>query len=161
MAPMTTSDENARAQAEPTPPPLEFVFEVEAAIGETLLLGKSKRGERRLIPITGGTVSGPRLQGEVLPGGADWQLVRPDGDTELEARYPIRASDGALIQVCNRCLVHVPAGAQGRGQVYVRTAPEFDAPVDGPHAWLNHAMFVGTLQLAGPGRVRIRVFRVG
>jgi hypothetical protein len=158
---MTAGDSNAPEQGDPTPPPLEFVFEVVAAIGQLLQLGKSKHGERRLIPITGGTVEGPRLSGEVLPGGADWQLVRADGDVELEARYPIRASDGAVIQVCNRCLVHVPAGAKGRENIYVRTVPEFDAPLDGPHAWLNHAIFIGTLQLAGPGRVHIRVFRVG
>jgi hypothetical protein len=97
----------------------------------------------------------------VLPGGADWQLVRADGDIELDARYPVRASDGAVIQIRNRCLVHIPAGTRDPGQIYVRTVPEFDAPSDGPHAWLNHSIFIGTLALGGKGRVRIRVFRVG
>jgi Protein of unknown function (DUF3237) len=158
---MTTADGESRATAEPAPPPLEFVFEANVDIGETSRMGKGRYGERRLIPITGGALEGPRLQGTVLPGGADWQLVRADGDIELDARYPVRASDGALIQVRNRCLVHIPPGTRDPARTYVRTVPEFDAPTDGPHAWLNHSIFIGTLARAGKGRVRIRVFRVG
>jgi hypothetical protein len=156
-----TGDDDARVKPEPAPPPLEFVFEANVAIAETLVMGKGKYGERRVIPITGGTIEGPRLQGEVLPGGADWQLVRADGDIELEARYPVRASDGALIQVCNRCLMHVPPGTTDPRQIYSRSAPVFEAPSDGPHAWLNHSIFIGTLWMTRQGRVRIRVFRVG
>ena len=56
-----------------------------------------------MVPITGGTFEGPRLKGKVLPG-ADWQIVRPDGVLELEARYALETDDGALISMVNRCL---------------------------------------------------------
>jgi hypothetical protein len=142
------------------PPGVEFVFEIRASIAETLIVGKSKYGERRVVPITGGTVGGERLSGEVLPGGADIQLVRADGDIELDASYLLRASDGALIYVCNRALVHIPKGIKDRREVYVRTVPSFEAASDGPHAWLNHGVFVGGFQLAAKDQVVIRVHRV-
>src|SRR5262245_65775957 len=104
-------------------PALEFVFEVRAAIAATLELGQSKHGERKIVPITGGAVAGPRLSAEILPGGFDAQLVRPDGDIELDARYVLRASDGALIYVVNRALVHIPNDAQSLDYGYVRTEP--------------------------------------
>jgi hypothetical protein len=138
----------------------EFVLEAKVAIGETLVIGKSKYGDRRVVPITGGTFEGPRVRGEVIPGGADWQLFRADGDIEVEARYTLRASDGALIHIRNRGLVHIPQGTTDLGKIYVRTVPEFEAASDGPHAWLNHGIFLGTLRLAGGG-VEIRVYHVG
>ena len=157
---MATADRSVATGTDPVPA-LEFVFEAKVAIGETLIIAKSKYGERRVVPITGGTFEGPRMQGEVLPGGADWQLVRADGDMELDALYVLRVSDGALIYVRNRALVHIPKGTADMSQIYVRTAPEFEAASDGPHAWLNHGVFVGKLALANPGQVTIRFHRVG
>ena len=61
----------------------EFMWDAKVKITGMINVGESKRGVRRVIPITGGTFSGPKIKGEVLPGGEDWQLVRPDGDTEL------------------------------------------------------------------------------
>ena len=104
-----------------------------------------------LVPITGGSFAGPKLKGVVLPGGADWQLERPDGVLEIDALYSIKADDGAVIIVHNRGII---AGD------YVRTSPQFEAP-KGPHDWLNRSIFVGTLSGARqPGAVVIRVFRV-
>jgi len=136
-------------------PRCELAFEARVSIGELLQIGSSAYGLRQLIPITGGEVSGPLLQGEVVPGGADWQLVRPDGVLELDARYTIRASDGALIHVRNRGIWHALGGKS-----YVRTVPRFEAPLDGPHAALNQSMFLGTVALGGRGAVRVTVFRV-
>jgi hypothetical protein len=95
------------------------------------------------------------LQGEVLPGGADWQVVRPDGVLQLEARYTICAEDGTLIQVVNRGLRHGPAEVLERifrGEVvspdeyYFRSVAEFEAPAGGPHEWLNKRVFVGAAE---------------
>ena len=83
---MTASEQGAGVSAEPAGPGLEFVFEGRVSIAERLSVGKSKHGERIVVPITGGTVRGPRLEAEVLPVGADFQHVRPDGGMELEAR---------------------------------------------------------------------------
>ena len=92
---------------------LEHVFTVQVAVAPPLVIGESSRGMRRIIPILGGQVEGPRLRGEVLPGGADWQYVRPDGVLQLTARYTLRADDGALIQVVNRGLRHGPPRGDG------------------------------------------------
>jgi len=113
-------------------------------IADTLVLGKSKHGVRRIVPITGGTFEGPNIRGEVVPGGEDWQLVRPDGDTELYARYLLKTHDGHLIQVINRVLIHVPAAGQG-GKPYIRSVIDLEAPSDSPYDYLNHAVFLGTL----------------
>jgi hypothetical protein len=134
-------------------PGMQFAFEVRALIAAAVVVGQSAYGLRRLIPITGGSFSGPRMKGEVVPGGGDYQLVRPDGVTTVEARYTLKTNDGALIYVNNRGLI-----ASGAA---VRTAPEFEAPV-GPHDWLNKALFVGTLDgsQAAQGYVVLRFFQV-
>jgi len=122
----------------------EHVWDARVTIGEMLRVGASKRGERRVIPITGGTFKGPKIEGEVLPLGEDWQLVRPDGDTELYARYLLKTNDGHLIQVINRVLMHMPSGA-GKGQPYVRSVLDLEAPAGSPYEYLNHGIFLGTL----------------
>jgi len=126
----------------------EHVFDARVAIGELLNIGKSKHGERRLIPITGGTFKGPNIEGIVVPGGADWQLTRPDGDTELNARYTLKTNDGFLIQVINRVLLHPPKNKDD--SVYTRSVIDFEAPTDSPYDWLNHAIFLGTLTVPQP-----------
>lgn len=132
-------------------PGLEFVFCARVAVAPPLVVGESSRGLRRIVPILGGSCEGPRLNGEVLPGGADWQYVRPDGVSSLEARYTIRADSGALIQVINRALRHGPPAVMDRllrgepvapEEYYFRTVAEFEAPL-GLHDWLNKGIFVG------------------
>jgi hypothetical protein len=122
----------------------EHVFDANVTIGGLLNFGKSKYGERRIIPITGGKFKGPNIEGEVLPGGADWQLTRPDGDVELYARYTLKTNDGALIQVQNRVLMHMSKDGK---PPYTRSVIDFEAPSDSKHAWLNHAIFLGTLSM--------------
>lgn len=145
----------AAADAVDAVPPLktEFVYEAVVAIGTPVEIGETPEGKRRSIPITGGTFKGPRIQGKVLPGGADLQKDRPDGVTEVDARYSMRCDDGTVILVRN-------VGVIAAGGSYMRTAPRFEVP-KGPHDWLNRAQFVGSV--AGgpkPGTVTIRVFRV-
>jgi hypothetical protein len=123
----------------------QHVFDANVTIAEMLNFGKSKYGERRIIPITGGTFKGPNIEGVVLPGGADWQLVRPDGDVELYARYTLKTSDGALIQVQNRVLMHI--AKDSKTGPYIRSVIDFEAPSAGSYDWLNHAIFLGTLTM--------------
>lgn len=151
----------------PQPPTLEFVFQAEVGVAPRFSLGHVHGGERRVIPITGGTVTGPRLNGRVLPGGADWQLVQPDGLIDLTARYTIEAEDGTLIGVVNRGLRHGPPdlmASLATGEpynptlIYFRTTPVFEAPF-GPHGWLARHIFVATGQ-RDPAGVLIRFFVV-
>lgn len=139
------------------PPRTEFVYEAVVDIAPLVPLGDSPLGERRMVPITGGSFQGPRIRGKVLPGGADRQLVRKDGVRQLDALYEMQAEDGAILTVRNRVLIDDPAG----GPRYAFSTLEITAP-EGPHAWLNRAVYVGTLNSLRPGReaVLVRVFKL-
>ncbi|MBN2635553.1 MAG: DUF3237 family protein [Prolixibacteraceae bacterium] len=141
----------------------EHMWDAKVKIGNMIMVGESKHGTRRVIPITGGTFEGPKIKGEVLPGGEDWQLVRPDGDTELNARYLLKTDDGVVIQVINKVLMHTPKPGEG-GEPYVRSVVDLEAPVDSKYDYLNHAIFIGTLNMSmTPGEepaVVIGVYKV-
>lgn len=148
-------------------PRLDFVGAVEAEVAAPVVVGAGAIGERRIVPILGGRVSGPRLEGEILPGGADFQLIRPDGVAEIEARYTLRLSDGALVYVVNRGLRHAAPEDMARllrgepvppERVYFRTAPAFET-ASPAHAWLQRGLFVGFGERR-PASVLVRVFAV-
>lgn len=140
------------------PPRTEFVYEAVVDIAPTVPLGDSPLGERRIVPITGGTFEGPNIRGKVLPGGADRQLVRKDGVRRLDALYEMQTDDGAVITVRNQVLV---APGAGGAPDYRFSTLEITAP-EGPHAWLNRLVFVGTLTSLRPAResVLVRVFKL-
>ena len=146
----------AAAQQAPT---LEFVFEEIVTLGEVSMPGETARGERIIIPITGGSFEGPDIKGVVVPGGWDWQLRRADGCTEVEAYYFLHTDDEVLINVVNRGVI---CTGEGGAMQPVRTHPVFEAP-RGKYEWLSRNAFVGTLELAPPENgpaVRIRFYRV-
>jgi hypothetical protein len=146
-------DAAATAPAADPTPGVEFAYEAIVTLEAGTPVGDTPWGARNRIPITGGTFEGPNIKGVVLPSGMDWQLVRADGFLEVYADYMMQADDGALIHVIN-------TGVLGQG--YSRTTPRFEAP-NGPHEWLNQAVFVGTLGLAqgmDVPAVRIRVWKV-
>ncbi|GAA1793639.1 DUF3237 domain-containing protein [Agromyces lapidis] len=147
-------------------PELEFVFELRVAVGPEQHVGRGPGEELGFTPITGGTVSGPALDGEVVAGGGDWWVYRGD-TTQLDARYLLRASDGAVIDVMNRGYHRADEALARRleagepvteQELYYRTAPVFqtDAPA---HRWLAEHQFIG-LARPEPGHVCIRVFVV-
>ncbi|MCR5877400.1 DUF3237 family protein [Phenylobacterium sp. J367] len=141
------------------PPGLRFAFEEIVTLGAEIPVGLTARGRRNIIPITGGTFSGPGLSGTVVPGGWDWQLWRADGCLELRADYMLRTDDGAIINVVNTgTACPGPDGRLGP----IRTQPVFEPPL-GPYAWLGQAAFVGYLEETRVGQtraVRIRFYRV-
>ena len=148
-------------------PELKFVVEVEAKVGAPMALGQTPIGRRRVIPIESGIVRGPRLNGIVLPGGADWQIIRADGVAQIEARYTLRADDGTVISVVNSGLRHGPPEIMQRliageevdpASYYFRTTPVFEV-ASGAHDWLSRSVFVG-VGMRHPRDVRIRVFAV-
>jgi hypothetical protein len=144
-------------------PTTELALELYVAIAPRVEVGESDHGTRQFIPITGGRFSGDGIRGEVMAGGADWQLRRPDGVVEVNALYSIRTDDGVVIVVDNRGIIVPPTPAAAGGtpnQGYVRTSPRFHAP-QGKYDWLNKTVFVGTITPApGGGAVIIRAFRV-
>ncbi|HWU03609.1 MAG TPA: DUF3237 domain-containing protein [Novosphingobium sp.] len=167
MAGMMLAGEGAQAAAatqagDADMPRLELALEIIAEIADTIDMGTGPLGERRIVPITGGSFAGAGLLGQglrgvVMPGGADRQLIRSDGVKQLSALYELRAQDGAVITVLNKVLVEsLPGGGR-----YAFSTPEITAP-KGPHDWLNHAVFVGTLTSLRPARqaVKLRFYRV-
>ncbi|MET7246456.1 DUF3237 domain-containing protein [Methylobacterium sp. EM32] len=149
-------------------PTLEHVFDARIAVAIPYEVGATSAGARRVIAITGGTVSGPALSGRVLPGGADYQTIAADGLTQLHARYVIEAGDGARIYVENTGLRFGPPEALERlrrgepvdpGLIYFRTAPRFETAAPSL-AWMQTSLFLATGARA-PDHVALSVFRVG
>ena len=140
--------------SEPAAPTLEYVATVQIPLeSPALTSGRSPVGRRNLIAFSSGTVSGPKLSGRVLPGGADVQLVREDGIIEIDAKYLIETDAGDKVFVHNRGLVRVrPEG------LYFRTTPTFETE-SLQLQWLMQSAFVGT-GAPLPRGVELRWFRV-
>ena len=132
-------------------PSLEFFCDLTVDLDPILEMGGGRAGARRIIPIVGGTVSGPHFSGKVLNLGADWQTIFDSGLAELDTRYAIETDDGATIEVINYGFRHGPpevmaAVARGEdvpaGQYYMRTPARLETG-DEKYAWLNKLLFVG------------------
>ena len=150
-----------------TPPALRHVADLAIGVAVPVEIGETGTGIRRVIDILGGTVSGPRLAGRVRPGGADFQVIRPNGLTELHARYVVELDDGAVVYVENTGLRFGPPAALERlrrgepvdpALIYFRTAPRFETAAPA-YAWLMQHLFVAT-GARRPGSVEIAVFQV-
>ena len=133
-------------------PALEFMFRAEVTLAPIRDLGHTPMGHRRIVDITGGTVTGPRLAARVLPGGADWQLIRADGVAYLDARYTLETAEGSLIYVRNRGYRHAPPAVLERlmrgedidpSLYYMRTTPWFET-ADSRYDWMNRTICVGS-----------------
>jgi Protein of unknown function (DUF3237) len=131
---------------------LQPLFRAEITLAAPQELGETPQGRRRIIGITGGRFAGERLSGRVLAGGADWQVIRPDGVADLDARYTLETSDGALIYVRNRGYRHGSPETMRRlaagepvdpSLYYMRTTPRFETG-DARYAWLNRIVCVAT-----------------
>lgn len=131
---------------------LRSLLRAEITLAPPQELGDSPLGRRRIIGITGGRFSGERLSGRVLPGGADWQVIRSDGVADLDARYTLETNDGALIYVRNRGYRHGPKEVLERlsaghpvdpALYYMRTTPLFETG-DARYGWLNRTICVAS-----------------
>jgi hypothetical protein len=151
-------------------PKLEFVYECDATLSDALPFGQTLEGTRRVIPITGGRVTGPQIRGQLVGGGFDWNLSRSDGASMVDASYYLRTDDGVIIRITNRGVGGPPAAAAGRraggagaaAEAFLMfTTPSFETPI-GKYDWLTRSTFVGTLGVRANtrGAVLIRVFRV-
>lgn len=149
-------------------PRLEFAFEARVNVDKPIVVGPSSLGLRRIVPITGGTVAGPKLNGRVVPGGADWQFVRADGAIVVEAKYTLESNDGVMLMVTNKGLRHGPPDVIAKltrgesvpgSQYYFRTAAEFEAPTGSRYEWMNRALFVGVAEREANAAI-VRFFQV-
>ncbi len=124
------------------------IFTIRCELANILDLGPTPLGHRRVVTILGGPVTGVRLNGRVLPGGADWQIVTPDGCIDLHARYTIESDAGALIQVDSKGMRHGPPEVLARlaagedvdpSLYYFRTAMRFETAHPSTD-WMNRIL---------------------
>lgn len=124
---------------------------LEVEPGPVRNLGMGRVGQRRIIPIAGGRVSGPRLNGRILPGGADWLTVNHEGVALLDARYAIETDDGALVEVIDQGYRHGPEAimkAMAAGEAvspddyYMRSSVRLESGAPA-YGYVNRMVFVG------------------
>jgi len=146
---------------------LEHACDFTVELSRPHELGSCSTGTRRIIPIVGGTVSGPLINGRILDVGADWQTVTANGVAELDARYGIETHDGAMIEVISRGIRHVSAEVAARiaageevptSEYYMRTAIRLDSG-HADYAWVNRSLFLAEGGKVG-STVRLSVYRV-
>ena len=132
-------------------PSLTRVYRLEATLAETLELGDVAQGRRRIVPLTGGTFTGPDLNGKLLPGSsADWQIVLPDGTALGDVRYTLETDAGALLYVRSQGIRHGPAEVLARlargddvdaDEYTFRTATQIETAAPDLD-WLNKGVFI-------------------
>jgi hypothetical protein len=130
----------------------EFLMQLTADLDPAQVVGDTPQGDRRIIPVIGGSFSGPQLKGQVLVGGGgDWLLFRKDGAAQLDVRTTLRTDDGVLIYVSYRGVSVIPADVRQRimsgqdvdpAQYYFRTTPYFETASE-KYSWLNKLVTVG------------------
>ena len=168
--PSLLAAETGRANDAPAPPPpaLVFAFELRAKVADPVVIGQVPHGLRRIVAITGGSVRGPMMNGVVVPNsGADWQMIQPDGFSELDTRYTLQSDKGELVYVQNAGVRHAPPEVMKRlnaGEivdpklVYFRTVPKFETNAPGLQ-WLSRSVFVGVGERS-PNEVIVRFYRL-
>lgn len=154
--------------APPPAPALVFAFELRATVADPVVIGQVPHGLRRIVAITGGTVRGPSMNGVVVPNsGADWQMIQPDGFSELDTRYTLKTDKGELVYVQNVGIRHAPPEVMQQlnaGKivdpklVYFRTVPKFETTAP-DLKWLTRSVFVGVGERS-PNEVIVRFYRL-
>lgn len=138
----------------PSAPGLEFAAHVSVDLSEPQEFGNVPTGVRRIIPIIGGTIEGPLLSAEILTGGADWQIVTPDGTAIIDTRYSAATPSGAQLFLSTQGVRH------GSPEVLARLAAGENVPTDEYYfrltirlesgapelAWVNQTVFIASAE---------------
>jgi hypothetical protein len=144
-----------------------YVFSLAIKIGTPIVAGDFGQGVRRIIPVLGGEVRGEGMRGTIFPCGADFQIIRPNGFTELEAKYAFEMDDGAIVYIENIGIRFGPKPLLDRiargevvdpAQIYFRSVPKFETGA-AKYRWLMENLFVG-VGARHPDRVEIDVHQV-
>jgi hypothetical protein len=148
-------------------PKLEFAFELKVEVSPLPEIGMTAKGVRKVISITGGSFEGPHIKGTIIPGGYDWQLLRNDDVTEIEAHYVLQTNDGATITISNTGLRHGPENIMQRlkesedidpSLYYFRSIPVFETS-EPRYDWLSKNIFIAN-GIRKPSCVIIQVWKV-
>ena len=148
-------------------PRLEHLYDMHIDLETPQVIGAAPAGHRQIFIVKGGTVTGPRLKGTVLPGGGDWALMRTDGAVQLDVRATLETDDGALIYTTYSGLIILSPDVLGRitggedvplAQYYFYTNPMFQTAAES-YAWLNQTIAIGRGKVIA-GAVEYRVWAV-
>jgi hypothetical protein len=145
----------------------KYVFSLAIKVGAPIVAGDLGHGVRRVIPILGGEVRGEGIKGTIFPVGADFQTIRPNGFTELEAKYAFEMEDGAVVYIENIGIRFGPKELMdriARGEnvdpalIYFRSVPRFETGAE-KYRWLMDNLFIG-VGARHPDRVELDVHQV-
>ncbi len=145
----------------------KYVFSLAIKVGTPIVAGDLGHGVRRVIAVLGGEVRGPGMKGTIFPVGADFQTIRPNGFTELEAKYAFEMDDGAVVYIENIGMRFGPKELLDRiakgetvdpAQIYFRSVPRFETGAE-KYRWLMENLFVG-VGARYPDRVELDVHQV-
>ncbi|CAJ2514035.1 Uu.00g021540.m01.CDS01 [Anthostomella pinea] len=136
--------------ADPAPPGLAYLYTVNVTLGDAIDVGLGPKGTRIVIPITGGTFSGPKLSGNVLNVGADWGLADRNGTFSPDSRYQLQTDDGANI------FIQTNGPLQPDNTTHLRVTFETG---NADYYWVNNVLAVGILR-SGTGYVVIDTWQL-
>jgi hypothetical protein len=145
----------------------KYVFRLAIKIGTPIVAGDFGYGTRRIVPILGGEVRGEAMNGTIFPCGADFQTIRPNGFTELEAKYAFEMDDGAIVYIENIGIRFGPKPMLDRiakgeivdpASIYFRSVPKFETGAE-KYRWLMENLFIG-VGARHPDRVELDVYQV-
>jgi len=129
----------------------EYLCSLVVELGEVQEIGSGPHGMRRIVPLTGGNIEGPKIKGEVLPFGADWVLIRPDGVFQLDVRATIRTDDDELVYATY-------GGVVDSSRDYFRTIHTFETGAE-KYSWLNKIVCVGIGKRVN-GEVEYEIYQI-
>ena len=132
-------------------PRLTLVYRLDATLAQPLDVGDIAQGHRRIVPLAGGTFTGPEINGKLVPGGsADWQLILPDGTALGDIRYTLQTDGGDLLYVQSRGVRHGSAEVLARlgsgeevdpSEYTFRTSTQIETAARSLD-WLNKGVFI-------------------
>ena len=146
-------------------PSFELLYEAHVDLEPPQVVGQTPLGMRQIFYVKGGTFDGPRMRGEILAGGGDWALIRPDGTLQLDVRATVRTDDGALVYVAYGGLITASPEVYQRifrgedvpaAEYYCYGTPMYHAAAP-QYDWLNRVVAVGKGKII-PGGIEWRVF---
>lgn len=133
----------------------EEILRIHVECGKNIEIKEDGSGYLRVIPIIGGWFEG-KINGTIVPGGADWNTQKSNGISHVFAKYVLRTEDGECIAIENEGKIDFRQNEQR-----IKTVPTFQADHESRYAWLNTGVYVG--ELGGgkeEGQVEIVIYRL-
>ena len=145
----------------------EFLCETIGEVDNPQVVGETPNGIRMIYPVSGGTVKGPKLSGEVLAFGADWILLGPDGVNKIDVRITIRTDDDqyiycyycGILEISPEIMERIQNGEDvDPSEYYFRTTPVFETGSE-KYSWLNRIVCVGVGKLEHK-KVHYKIYQI-